>query len=97
MHPNRRLHRAALSLVEVLIVVVVRGIIAALALPSISNIRGVAKKTTAIQNAKSISQMSGALAALATPRSALARGLLTEPALDDLMNRRVSGKAIVII
>ena len=51
-------------MVEVLIVVVVIGIIAAMALPSISNIRGVAKKTTAIQNAKSISQMSGALAAL---------------------------------
>lgn len=47
-----------------LIVVGVIGIIAALALPSISNIRGVAKRTTAIQNAKSISQMSGALAAL---------------------------------
>lgn len=47
-----------------LIVVGVIGIIAAMALPSISNIRGVAKRTTAIQNAKSISQMSGALAAL---------------------------------
>lgn len=53
-----------MSMVEVLIVIVVIGIIAMLALPSISNIRGVAKKTTAIQNAKSISQMSGALAAL---------------------------------
>lgn len=60
-----RHHRqAALSLTEVLIVVVVIGIIAAIAMPSISNIRGVAKKTTAIQNAKSISQMSSALAAL---------------------------------
>lgn len=53
-----------MSLTEVLIVIVVVGIIAAIALPSISNIRGVAKKTTAIQNAKSISQMSSALAAL---------------------------------
>ncbi len=51
-------------MVEMLIVVGVIGIIAAMALPSISNIRGVAKRTTAIQNAKSISQMSGALAAL---------------------------------
>jgi hypothetical protein len=53
-----------MSLTEILIIVVVIGIIAAIALPSISNIRGVAKKTTAIQNAKSISQMSSALAAL---------------------------------
>lgn len=63
MRPHRRL-QAALSLTEVLIVIVVVGIIAAIAMPSISNIRGVAKKTTAIQNAKSISQMSSALAAL---------------------------------
>lgn len=54
----------ALSLTELLIVVVVVGIIAAIGLPSISNLREVARKTTAIQNAKSLSQMSGALAAL---------------------------------
>lgn len=53
-----------MSLTEVLIVIVVLGILTVLAMPSISNLRGVAKKTTAIQNAKSISQMSGALAAL---------------------------------
>ncbi len=51
-------------MVEMLIVIAVIGILAVLVLPSISNLRGVAKKTTAIQNAKSISQMSGALAAL---------------------------------
>ncbi|MCB1207031.1 MAG: prepilin-type N-terminal cleavage/methylation domain-containing protein [Verrucomicrobiae bacterium] len=62
--PLRKPGDRALSLVEVLIVVVVIGILAALAMPTISNIRGVAKKATAIQNAKSISQMSGALAAL---------------------------------
>lgn len=62
--PPRNPHIRALSLVEVLIVVVVIGVLAALAMPTISNIRGVAKKATAIQNAKSISQMSGALAAL---------------------------------
>lgn len=62
--PPKTPHIRALSLVEVLIVVVVIGVLAALAMPTISNIRGVAKKTTAIQNAKSISQMSGALAAL---------------------------------
>lgn len=49
---------------ELLIVVGVMGILAVLALPTISNLRGVAKRTVAIQNAKSISQMSGALAAL---------------------------------
>lgn len=64
MTSRRRHLQAALSMVELLIVIVVIGIIAAIALPSISNIRGVAKKTTAIQNAKSISQMSSALAAL---------------------------------
>jgi prepilin-type N-terminal cleavage/methylation domain-containing protein len=64
MTARRRHLQTALSMVELLIVVVVIGIIAAIALPSISNIRGVAKKTTAIQNAKSISQMSSALAAL---------------------------------
>lgn len=61
---RRRHLQTALSMVELLIVIAVMGIIAAIALPSISNIRGVAKKTTAIQNAKSISQMSSALAAL---------------------------------
>lgn len=53
-----------MSLVELLIVVVVVGIIAAISLPVIGNLREIARKTTAIQNAKSLSQMSGALAAL---------------------------------
>ncbi len=61
---SHRRQQAGLSLVEVLIVIVVVGIVAALALPSISNIRDVAKRTVAIQNAKSIAQMSQALAAL---------------------------------
>ncbi len=64
MTSRRRHLQTALSMVELLIVIVVIGIIATVALPSISNLRGVAKKTTAIQNAKSISQMSSALAAL---------------------------------
>lgn len=53
-----------MSLVEVLIVVVVIGIIAAIGLPAINNIRDAAKQAAAIQNAKNIQQMSGALAAL---------------------------------
>lgn len=53
-----------MSLVELLIVVAVIGIVATIALPSISNLRETAKKTAAIQNAKNIQQMSGALAAL---------------------------------
>ncbi len=54
----------AFSLTELLLIVAVIGILAAIALPTISNLRGVAKRTVAVQNAKSISQMSGALAAL---------------------------------
>jgi hypothetical protein len=53
---------SGISLVEAILVVLVIGILAALAMPSISNLRDVAKRTTAIQNAKSISQMSSALA-----------------------------------
>lgn len=53
-----------MSVVEVLIVVVVIGIIAAIGLPAINNIRESAKEAAAIQNAKNIQQMSGALAAL---------------------------------
>ncbi len=56
--------QAAMSMVELLIVVVVIGIVATLALPTISNLRKTAVRTTAIQNAKNISQMSAALAAL---------------------------------
>jgi len=37
-----------------------------------------------------IGASAGALAALSTPRSALARGLLTEPALDDLIKRALA-------
>lgn len=47
-----------------LIVIVVIGIIAAISMPVIGNLREMARRTTAIQNAKSLSQMSGALAAL---------------------------------
>jgi len=55
---------SAMSLVEMLIVVAVIGIIAAIGLPAINNIRESAKEVAAIQNAKNIQQMSGALAAL---------------------------------
>jgi prepilin-type N-terminal cleavage/methylation domain-containing protein len=55
---------SAMSLVEVLIVIVVIGIIAAIGLPAINNIRESAKEAAAVQNAKNIQQMSGALAAL---------------------------------
>jgi hypothetical protein len=53
-----------MSLVEVLIVIIFIGIIAAIGLPAINNIRESAKETAAIQNAKNIQQLSGALAAL---------------------------------
>ncbi len=49
---------------ELLIAIVVIAIIVVIALPSISNIRTSARKAAAIQNAKGISQMSAALAAL---------------------------------
>ncbi len=53
-----------MSLVEILIVIVVIGIIAAIGIPAISKIRESAKEAAATQNAKNIQQMSGALAAL---------------------------------
>jgi hypothetical protein len=49
---------------ELLIAIVVIAIIVVIALPSISNIRASTRKAAAIQNAKGISQMSAALAAL---------------------------------
>jgi len=60
----RMKNSAAMSLVEMLIVIVVIGIIAAIGIPAINNIRDSAKEAAAIQNAKNIQQMSGALAAL---------------------------------
>ena len=63
IHPNRR-NRSALSLVEALIVIAVIGIIAAIALPVIGNIRESAKRAAAMQNAKNVAQLSEALAAL---------------------------------
>jgi hypothetical protein len=63
LSPKRRT-TLAISLLEVLIVVVVIGVIATIGLPAINNIRDAAKETAAIQNAKNIQQMSGALAAL---------------------------------
>ena len=57
-------HRRAMSLVEIMVTIVVLGIIAAIAIPSVSNIRDSAKEAAAIRNAKTIAQMSGALAAL---------------------------------
>jgi type II secretory pathway pseudopilin PulG len=56
--------RTAISLVELLIVVAAIGIIAAIALPTTSNIREASKRAAAKQNAKNIAQMSEALAAL---------------------------------
>jgi prepilin-type N-terminal cleavage/methylation domain-containing protein len=55
---------SGISLVEVLIVIVVIGIIATIGIPAISKIRDSAKEAAAVQNAKNIQQMSGALAAL---------------------------------
>ncbi|MDF1739535.1 MAG: type II secretion system protein [Verrucomicrobiales bacterium] len=57
-------HRRAMSLVEILVTIVVLGVIAAIAVPSVSRIRESAKEAAAIKNAKTIAQMSGALAAL---------------------------------
>ena len=53
-----------MSLVEMLIVIVVIGIIATIGIPAINKIRESAKEAAAVQNAKNIQQMSGALAAL---------------------------------
>lgn len=53
-----------MSLVEILVTIVVLGVIAAIAVPSVSRIRESAKEAAAIKNAKTIAQMSGALAAL---------------------------------
>ncbi len=64
MRKSLNASQSGISMVEILLVVVVIGIVAALALPSISNLRQVSKEATAVQNAKSISQMSAALAAL---------------------------------
>ena len=63
LSPRRRA-TLAMSLVEVLIVIVVIRIIAAIVIPAINNIRESAKQAAAVQNAKNIQQMSGALAAL---------------------------------
>ena len=54
----------ALTLVEALIVIVVIGIIAAIALPVVGNIREAATRAAAMQNAKNVAQLSEALAAL---------------------------------
>lgn len=54
----------AMSLTELLIVVAVIGVIAAIAIPTTANLRESAKAAAATQNAKNIAQMSEALAAL---------------------------------
>ena len=61
---NSSTRRRAMSLVEVLVVVAVIGIVSAIAIPSVSRIRESAKEAAAIKNAKTIAQMSTALAAL---------------------------------
>lgn len=60
----RKRRQPGLSLVELLIVVAVIGIIAAIVLPAIGNLRERAKRLATIQNAKNIAQMSQGLAAL---------------------------------
>jgi hypothetical protein len=54
----------AISLLGILIIVIVIGVVATNGLPAISIIRDAAKEAAAVQNAKNIRQMSGALAAL---------------------------------
>ena len=61
---NSSIPQSALSLVEMLIIVAVIGIVAAITIPAIGKLRNAAKRMAAIQNAKNISQMSQALAAL---------------------------------
>lgn len=56
--------KSGMSLVEVLVTIVVLGVIVAIAIPSVSRIRDSAKVAAAMKNAKTIAQMSGALAAL---------------------------------
>ena len=61
---NHRSPKIAMSVVELLIVVAVIGIVAAIGIPTISTIRESAQKAAAMQNAKNIQQMSAALDAL---------------------------------
>lgn len=61
---NLSARKQGMSLVEMLVTIVVLGVIAAIAIPSVSRIRESAKEAAAMKNAKTIAQMSGALAAL---------------------------------
>lgn len=65
---NRRSTRTSrnrgLSLVEALLVIVTIGIVVAISVPIVGNIREAARKAAATQNAKMIASMSEALAAL---------------------------------